>query len=327
MQLKLLEILACPKCLLDLSVATEETVGDEVIKGYLECGGCSRRYPIESSIPRFVERDNYADTFGYQWNKFKLDQLDSCNGKNISGKRFYSETNWTQNWLKGQWILDAGCGAGRFIDIASQASAQVVGLDMSDSVDAVKVSFEKRDNVHLVQGNMMEPPFKSGVFDGCYCIGVIQHTPDPSKAIASLPRMLKSGARIALTIYERKPWTLLYSKYLIRPIANKLNKFFLLFLIRLMMPVLFPITEVLFRIPVLNKVFRFILPIANYVDEPELTLKERYQWAILDTFDMLAPRYDQPQNQAEVERTLMEAGVLDIQRLNNDGLNVIGNKK
>ena len=94
-----------------------------------------------------------------------------------------------------------------------------------------------------------------------------------------------------------------------------------------MMPVLFPVTEVLFRIPVLKKVFRYIIPIANYVDEPGLTLKERYQWAILDTFDMLAPMYDQPQTQAEVERALVEAEVENIQRLNNDGLNVIGNRK
>jgi hypothetical protein len=90
------------------------------------------------------------------------------------------------------------------------------------------------------------------------------------------------------------------------------------------MPVVFPITSALFRLPVLGKAFRFAIPVANYVDERRLNRQQRYAWALLDTFDMLSPRYDQPQTQAEVEEALTGAGLVSLERLPNPGLNLIG---
>jgi hypothetical protein len=106
-----------------------------------------------------------------------------------------------------------------------------------------------------------------------------------------------------------------------------MNKKALLFMIRLLMPVVFPVTEVLFRIKGLNKLFAFVIPAANYVDNRQLSIKQRYDWAIMDTFDMLSPYYDQPQTQADAERYLRGAGIGQIRRLTeNPGLNLIGVK-
>lgn len=327
MRLKLLEVLACPKCLCELSYAATETDMDgEIIAGSLKCAQCANAYPIENGIPRFVGKENYTSSFGYQWNRFKSEQIDSVNGTELSGKRFYSETEWTKDWLAGKWILDAGCGAGRFLDIASQSNCEAVGIDMSNATDAARATLAGRKHVHLVQASIYELPFRSGAFDGCYCIGVIQHTPDPGKALRSLPRILKKGGRIAVTIYERKPWTLLNAKYLVRPVTKRLNGQTLLHGIKGVMPILFPLTEVAFRLPVLGRLFMFTIPIANYVGESQLSLRQRYDWAVLDTFDMLAPQYDQPQTQDDVEKALREEGIEQLQRLNNGGVNIIGRK-
>ncbi len=327
MRLKLLEVLACPKCLCELSCAATETYTDgEIIAGSLKCAQCANAYPIESGIPRFVGKENYTSSFGYQWNRFKSEQIDSVNGTELSGKRFYSETEWTKDWLAGKWILDAGCGAGRFLDVASQSSCEVVGVDMSNATDAARATLAGRKNVHLVQASIYELPFRSGAFDGCYCIGVIQHTPDPGKALRSLPRILKKGGRIAVTIYERKPWTRLNTKYLIRPVTKRLGKKALLSGIKGLMPILFPITEVAFRIPYLGRFFTFAIPIANYVNESELSMRQRYDWAILDTFDMLAPQYDQPQTQRDVEALLRGEKIEEMRRLNSSYVNVVGRK-
>jgi SAM-dependent methyltransferase len=180
--------------------------------------------------------------------------------------------------------------------------------------------------VHFVQASIFELPFRTGAFDGCYCIGVLQHTPDPGRAMQALPRVLKRDGAIAVTIYERKPWTLLYSKYLIRPVTKRLNDRLLLGLIKAVMPVVFPITEVTFRIPKLGKFFKFAIPVANYVDEPSLSWRQRYHWAILDTFDMLAPQYDQPQTLQEAEHALSGSGIAELKRLSNPGLNLVGRK-
>jgi 2-polyprenyl-3-methyl-5-hydroxy-6-metoxy-1,4-benzoquinol methylase/uncharacterized protein YbaR (Trm112 family) len=324
---KLLEVLACPKCRGDLLCeATEATADGEVLAGSLQCESCARNFLIEDGIPRFVERDNYASSFGYQWNLFKSEQLDSVNGTSLSADRLFSETGWTREWMDGKWILDAGCGAGRFLDVASSTGAHVVGIDISNAVDAARASLKDRRNVHLVQASIYELPFRPGAFDGCYCIGVIQHTPDPQSALRALPQFLKTGGQFAVTIYERKPWTLLNTKYLIRPITKRLRKETLLAIIKGAMPILFPVTNVLFRVPVVGPVFKFTIPVANYTGESSLTREQRYEWAILDTFDMLAPEYDQPQTSAEAEEALSAAGMSELRRLPNSGLNIIGSK-
>ena len=92
------------------------------------------------------------------------------------------------------------------------------------------------------------------------------------------------------------------------------------------MPVAFPLTDVLFRIPLLGKAFVFMIPIANYVHEKQLNRDQRYAWAVLDTFDMLSPQFDLPMNQAEASKSLAEAGINKISRLPNEGLNLVGRR-
>ena len=43
-----------------------------------------------------------------------------------------------------------------------------------------------------------------------------------------------------------------------------------------------------------------------------LTEQQHREWAILDTFDMLAPAHDHPQTAAAVRAWLTEAGLRDI---------------
>ena len=327
MWMKLLEVLACTRCGGDLScVATRTTDTGEIESGSLACRECGVKFPIESGVPRFVERDNYAASFGYQWNLFKSEQLDSVNGTRLSETRLFSETEWSPGWMNGKWILDAGCGAGRFLDVASQSGAEVVGIDISNAVDAARESLKDRPNVHFVQASIYELPFRQEAFDGCYCIGVIQHTPNPPDALRALGRVLRRGGRLAVTIYERKPWTLCNTKYLVRPFTKRMKKQTLLAMIRGAMPVLFPVTSMMFSLPLLGRVFNFAIPVANYTNERGLTRQQRYDWAILDMFDMLSPEYDQPQTYAEAEAALNSAGIIELRRLPNPGLNLVGSK-
>jgi SAM-dependent methyltransferase len=326
-QLKLLEILGCPYCYNELTCHTTESEGDGGVRsGVLQCARCHQRYPIIRGIPRFTGSDNYASSFGYQWNRFRLEQLDSANGTRLSHERFYSETGWTTAWMAGKWILDAGCGAGRFLDVVTETEADVVGLDISDAVEAARDNLAGHDRVHFVQASIYQLPFRDAVFDGVYCIGVIQHTPDPLQAVRSLPRVLKTGGRIAYTIYEKRRYTRLHSKYLVRPLTRRLSPRFLLAAIRTAMPILFPLSEVAFRIPIARRLLRAAIPIANYVDQRALTLRQRYRWAVMDTFDMLAPEYDQPQTEAAVSDAMRGADLGDIMRMLAGGVTLTGRK-
>src|SRR5262249_44855111 len=117
----LLELLACPHCHGPLAASS---TAEEISDGELGCAACRKSWHIKNGIPRFVPSGNYASSFGLQWNTFRAEQLDSLNGTDLSARRFSSETGWDREWLRGKWILDAGCGAGRFLDVASQTDAQ-----------------------------------------------------------------------------------------------------------------------------------------------------------------------------------------------------------
>ena len=57
MRADLLEIIVCPLCKSDLSLAVERQDGDETIEGVLTCTGCGERFPVEDGIPNLLPPD------------------------------------------------------------------------------------------------------------------------------------------------------------------------------------------------------------------------------------------------------------------------------
>ena len=308
-------------------VARTTAAGGEILEGSLRCEDCKQEYPIAGAIPRFVKDDDYADSFGLQWNRFRTEQLDPCNGTTYSEQRFRTETGWDSSGTRDEWTLDAGCGAGRFLEVASRGQAQVVGIDLSRAVDAARENLFGRENVHLVQASIYQLPFRKGTFGRGYSLGVIQHTPDPLGALSSIAEVVRPGGELAVTIYEKRRFTHLNAKYWFRPITRLLPPGLLLWMVRVLAPFMFAVSELLFRIPKLGRVFRFLIPFANYVDMKDLTMRQRYRWAVMDTFDMLSPRFDAPQTEYDVTAKLRASGFVNVHRGNGAGLNLIATKE
>jgi SAM-dependent methyltransferase len=319
----LIPLLCCPACRRDLAIAAEEhDAAGEVSSGELACAGCARRYPIVRGVPRFVPSEGYAAPFGYQWNLFGREQIDRVNGTRISERRLLRETRWPAEWWPGKRVLDVGCGAGRFLDVAARLGAEVVGVDASSSVDVAYALLGHERGVHVVQADLFALPFADETFDAAYAIGVIQHTPDPAGSVRGLRGVLRPGGRVAVTCYERKPYTSVAPMFLLRRALRGLSPRSKLRVVRWTLPILFPLAEVLFRLPIAGRVFRFLLPVADPVDLPELSLRQRYRWALLDTFDVLAPTYVLPQTEGELMGALAKAGFANAERLRSPGLNI-----
>lgn len=70
----------------------------------------------------------------------------------------------------------------------------------------------------------------------------------------------------------------------------------------------------------------FAIPVANYVNEHQLSRDQRYAWAILDTFDMLSPHFDQPQTENEARIALERGGIKDVSRVTYAALNLKGKR-
>ena len=193
MHTELLEILRCPQTGRRLVLEQPEYRGERIHSGWLVSEGGEHRYAIRDFIPRFVPASNYADNFGMQWNTFCRTQLDSYSGHPISANRLWKATGWHPEDIAGQWVLDAGCGAGRFAGVALQAGAKVIALDYSSAVDACYANLKHHPNLHVVQGDIYALPFVRDFFPFVYSLGVLQHTPDVAKAFAALPPMVARG--------------------------------------------------------------------------------------------------------------------------------------
>ena len=303
MHISLLEILACPKCANDAQLKLNSMDGesDTVNDGALICTECAHEYPIQNGIPRFVDQaDDYCGNFGFQWQKWKKIQIDRLSGHHLSETRFFSDTGWDREWMKDRLILDAGCGAGRFTDIALSAGARVIAIDLSDAIDACYETTKIHgDRIQCVQASLFNLPFRKGVFDGVYCIGVIQHTPDPEAVITGLPQHVRPGGKVAYNFYEEGLWRRLQvPKYLLRLVTPHLPIGFTLGLSKFLVACLFWLTSLLAPIRKIRILNHFI-PICS-VHDPALSRDQQYIWTLLDTFDWYGARYEKRQHHERV---------------------------
>lgn len=92
------------------------------------------------------------------------------------------------------------------------------------------------------------------------------------------------------------------------------------------MPVLLPVSRLLGRIPVVGKLLRCTIPVANYDGLLPLTEKQLSEWALLDTFDWLSPAYDNPQTNGTARTYMVEAQMEEIEVLKAGHLVARGRK-
>ena len=277
--------------------------------GSLRCASCQSDYAIVRHIPRFVSSDNYSAGFGLQWNLHSRTQLDEHTGLPLSEKRFFEESKWPLR-LDGEIVIDAGSGAGRFTSVAASTGATVLSLDYSDAVDANYASNGQRDNVLIVQGDIYKMPFREA--DRIFCFGVLQHTPDPRGAFFSLPRHVKVGGSVVADVYVKSLGRyVLGTKYWVRPVTRRVPPERLYRWTRRYVDAMWPVAKIVRSIPRIGKTLNWRLLIADYSHRisDDAILRE---WAYLDTFDMLSPRYDYPQTLATVRRWGAEARLVDF---------------
>lgn len=289
----------------DLKIDHIDPSTEEILEGLL----ISRSEPSKSvkilgGIPRFVFEENYADSFGLQWNICRKTQLDSVTGLSLSANRLWANTKWTPQEIKGKTILEVGSGAGRFTEVFLQAGAKVVSFDFSNAVNANYQSNQGKGDLFLFQGDLYNIPLDDCLFDFVFCYGVLQHTPDPDAAYKKIFQKLRPGGKISIDYYLKswRPTCWSTPKYFWRPVTSRMNPELLFKLVKFYVPLYLPIDSFIKRIPKLGHLLSALIPVPcwNYLTLG-LSDKQREEWAVLDTFDALSPRYDSPKTLKEVE--------------------------
>ncbi|HTY52691.1 MAG TPA: methyltransferase domain-containing protein [Methanomicrobiales archaeon] len=103
----------------------------------------------------------------------------------------------------GSRVLEAGCGIGAQTVILAKGSpgARITSVDLSGSslaVAAERVEASGARNVEFRQADILALPFDEGCFDHVFVCFVLEHLPDPARALASLHRVLAPGGTITV---------------------------------------------------------------------------------------------------------------------------------
>jgi len=173
--------------------------------------------PVVRSIPRFVPSDQYAGSFSFQWSTYTETQLDSAQGSSLTEQDLINKTGLSQADVQGKLVLDAGVGIGRHSEILARWGAYVIGIDLSDAVEAARDNLAQFNNAVVLQADISNLPFAPESFEHIVSIGVLHHTPDTRRYTESLMPLVKAGGRFSIWLYppgfaRRGEWTPLVSQ-------------------------------------------------------------------------------------------------------------------
>jgi 2-polyprenyl-3-methyl-5-hydroxy-6-metoxy-1,4-benzoquinol methylase/uncharacterized protein YbaR (Trm112 family) len=315
MKLRSVDRLTCIGCGAPLRAesASPAQKNGTITEGKLICTSCGRLFPVVRSIPRFVPNEEYAESFGYQWNYFEKTQLDSHMGNDWSRERFYATTQWPQK-MDGQVILEAGCGMGRFSEISLETGAEIFSFDLSNAVEANYRNNGGSDRLHIVQASIYEIPLRKESFDKVFCMGVLQHCPDVRAAFMSLVPFLRPGGEIVIDVYHKHTGLFPPLKYWARPFLTRMGPKGVHKFLSFAIPPAFALKKALYSVPLVGKAFGNLIPIGpvsraarlNFTDEQMIQVK------ILSALDMFSPAHDHPQTLDAVRQWFSDAGLVDV---------------
>jgi SAM-dependent methyltransferase len=221
MKESLLRFLVCPACAGEVELSAAAREGREILTGALQCRNCRARYPIREGVPRFTDPDadetqrGTAENFGAQWLEF--DHVERHHRQQF--------LDWiapvTPDFIRGKTVIEGGCGKGRHTRAVAEWGAEtIVGVDLSDAVEAAWRNTRDLENAHIIQADIYRLPLKP-VFDYAFSVGVLHHLPDPRAGFASLVGRLKPGGAISAWVYgrENNGWIV----HLVNPLRERIT--------------------------------------------------------------------------------------------------------
>lgn len=125
--------------------------------------------------------------------------------------------DWIDNLvpLKGQRVLDVGCGGGILADAMARKGADVLGIDLASK--ALKVA-----QLHALEAHTQGVAYREisaetlaaeqpASFDVVTCMEMLEHVPDPSRVVKACAELVKPGGWVFFSTINRNPKSFLFA--------------------------------------------------------------------------------------------------------------------
>lgn len=223
MRKELLSYLACPDCGGDITGEFEQ----DLEEGELVCTGCLRTFPVHFGVPTMLPSSGnalalqVADEFAEQWKRYS-DQRPEYRQQFL---------DWLApveaSFFESKVVLDGGCGKGRHLLVSAEMGPHlVIGVDLGEAAYTARESTRHLLNVEVVRGDMLCLPFRPGVFDYAYSVGVLHHLPDPRGGFFSMLSKVKPGGHLSAWVYgyENNEWIVRWVNPFRDNVSNRLPR-------------------------------------------------------------------------------------------------------
>jgi len=161
---------------------------------------------VENDYIHRVSEDEYRDKIKHVYGGRKGALLATASKMSLHiqlGRRLIRSRKFDIRGMKS--ILDVGSGAGQIaghlLEFADR-DAQITCTDLSAQMLRRARQRLKSERPAFVTADITALPFADNSFDGVTCGYVLEHVPEPAKALSEISRVLQKGGRMLLLTTE-----------------------------------------------------------------------------------------------------------------------------
>lgn len=359
MKKRLLNFIVCPLCQKSLELRIFQEEKEEIKEGLLLCP-CGQFFPIINYIPRILisslrsivyenfpeffknyrnllpqeqlekemkkedlKKKKTSESFGYEWQKFS--KMIKEWEKNF---HWYFEPLRDINFLKDRFILEAGCGKGRHTYYVAKLAKELITFDLSVSIDVAFSNNKNSNNIHFIQADIYNLPFRENLFDFIFSLGVLHHLPRPEEGFRRLIKLLKNNGSILVYLYHRFSYKS-FNYYLLM-LVNSFRYLTTRIPHGLLYWLCYPIAifsylilvlpyKIISKVLKIKKITKINWPLKAYSDY-------RFQVLLNDTFDRFSAPIENRYSKKEILAWYRGANLKNIIILGEDGWRAFGTK-